>query len=64
MTLEQKIKKLKSLDYPIDTFTVDEINRHYDRVEGMNITESVKTFGRHPHANDYRAGEIDVELLD
>lgn len=64
MTLEQKVEKLKSLDYPADDFTVAEINRHYDRVVGMNITESIKKAGRHPNADDYEEGEIDIELED
>lgn len=62
MTLDQKIEKLNSLGYPADDFTVKEVNRHYERVIAMNITDSIKNAGNHPRADEYQEGEIDIDL--
>lgn len=61
MTLDQKIEKLKSLDYPVEDFTVAEINRHYERVVSMNITTSILEASQHPHSEEIKEkGMTDV----
>lgn len=56
MTLEDKIEILREKGYPVDDFTIAEINRHYERVIGMNI-DTIKGFGDHPHQDEFEEGE-------
>lgn len=62
MSIEEKMKVLRDIGYPVDEFTIAQVNRHYDRVLGMGI-KHIKNVSLHPHADEFDGESVDIDLI-
>jgi len=60
MTIEEKKDFLKKLDYPVDDMENLTVEHVYER----NKDQPEKYGGNHPHASEFKPGEIDIEMID
>lgn len=60
MTLEGKKEFLKKLHYPVDDMENLTIEHVYER----NKDNPEKFAGNHPHSEEFKTGEVDIEMLE